>query len=440
MSDHEAGGAPSFALEREHNGTVVTLVVEGARVRVDARDHDLLVLPSAGRRQRPVRDANVPEQTDAWAWQLRDWRRHFVAPGSNERSVNRTLTEFGDEASPQALWGLRRVKLDAPLPSVQHVEVLGALGYRQPPLTADLVDADLRKIVLRASPAELGEALVVFDEAGLEGALLGDEPPVVKLAELLAGMPLDRLRQGHDRRLQFRDLLQGCLLILQSRTNIRTEVIAPPIPLPDAPGVRFLDTVGAILEEGSRMDHCVAARAPRALSGDSFLFHIDHADTRATAELGSDGTLLEVRGPRNRQNAAVTYATAVLHRWGAQLILHRLGAPTTSLWMTPAPPLPDGAEPIATVAALRAVLVALTSPPETGDEHVWLWAARSARGAVAGRAWLVDERAAGIPLMLWELDAKGVRVLSSASVREAARAAPAAGSGDDDDGDWDDRT
>jgi hypothetical protein len=384
-------------------------------------------------------DANVPEQTDAWAYRLRDWRSLYVSTGSVARSVNRTLAQYGEAVAPELLWGLRHVVITAPLPSLRHVEVLGGLGALNDGDVADtpvrLVDARLQEIVLRASSRQLGAALVLVDEA--DAAIFSSPIAAIRLAEVLTSVPLDQLQQAQDRRVRFADLLEEALHSLREVLKIDTETIAPPIPLPSSPGIRFLATVGAIQREGVDMDHCVATRAPRALAGDSYLFHIDHEGARATAEVSRAGAVLEVRGPNNGSNVAVRYARVELRYWGARLALHRMGNASTSLWPTPSPPLPDGYEPVRTLAELSAALAALTTPPEPGDDDVWVWAADRAGEAVAGRRWLVCLRAAGVTLTLSSLDHKGAVTGNAIAVREAARAVVMP---DDDDDDWNGRT
>jgi hypothetical protein len=389
---------------------------------------------------RTLRDCTVPEQTDAWAHRLREWRSFFLAKKSVPRSVNRTLALYGEDVAPELLWGLHRVVITAPLPSVQHVEVLGGLGalgdHVDPMAHARVIDPKLQELVLRASAQQLGEALVLVDEA--DHAMFGSDVAALRLAEVLTSVPLAQLQEVQRRRVSFSDLLEHALHELREVLQIDTETIAPPLPPPSSPGIHFLATVGAILREGVEMNHCVATRAPRALAGDSYLFHIDHDGERATAELSRTGVVLEVRGPHNVRNAAVAWGSEELRFWGAQLALHRLGDPSTSLWTTPAPPLPDGCTPVATLGELQAALLALTTPREVGDDSVWVWAARCAEEAVAGRRWFAALRAAGLTLLLSSLDDRGTVTGNAIAVREAARAAAVVDNDDDDR--WEDRT
>jgi formylglycine-generating enzyme required for sulfatase activity len=372
-----------------------------------------------------VRDANVPEATCAWAHRLRDWRSLLVAPGSVARSVNRTLAEFGDDASPQALWGLRRVPLVAPLPSLQHVEVLGCLGARLPARDTVVIDPTLQQIVLAASPTELGEALVLLDEARAAAAAMRNEPPALALAEVLAGVPLNQLWALLDRRLRFADVMRVCIELLEGvLQDSEVAVIEPPIRLPRARNVSFLATIAAIIREGARMEHCVAIRAPRAFAGESYFFHVVHGGHEATAEVGKNGAVIEVKGPRNTINEAVRYAQTALTAWGARLAVHAGDPPSTSLWRAPAPPVPEGCVAVKTLAELDAALDALTDEAEPGDRAVWPWVKHAAAAARAGRTWLVTERAAAVTLMLWSLDADGNRIDSLEQARAHAAAAP----------------
>jgi len=92
----------------------------------------------------------------------------------------------------------------------------------------------------------------------------------------------------------------------------------PPIPLPAVPGVTFLATVGAIVEEGERMGHCIATRAEDALRGRCFLFHIDHQGQRASVEVSAKGEIAQAQGPHNTDNTAAWWGARQLRGWGAQ--------------------------------------------------------------------------------------------------------------------------
>jgi hypothetical protein len=186
-----------------------------------------------------------------------------------------------------------------------------------------------------------------------------------------------------------------------------------------------LSTARAIVEEGATMGHCVATRAPRALAGLSYLFHIDHAGARATAEVSREGKVLEVRGPCNSENAAVHYATRELERWAARIALPSLGAPETSLWAMPGPPeLPPGYVPIHTLGMLQAAIASFTMHREPGDDAVWSWATMEATLALSGsgpagaRPWFVAAQVDHVTFQVAVIDARGTIVQTATSVRE----------------------
>ena len=99
----------------------------------------------------------------------------------------------------------------------------------------------------------------------------------------------------------------------------------PPIPLPESNEklkVRFLDTVAAIANEGQEMKHCIATYIDKALSGDSYLFHIDHLETGQVASVEVDrfGRVLQSRGPENFINTAAKHGESLLKEWGQKII------------------------------------------------------------------------------------------------------------------------
>jgi PcfJ-like protein len=97
-----------------------------------------------------------------------------------------------------------------------------------------------------------------------------------------------------------------------------TPTAKPPVQLPDIPGVRFLATVGEVVDEGKRMNHCVASYAKKAKEGLTYLFHIDHEGDEATIEVCPQGVVLQAQGPKNVKNKATAYGTRVLSAWAGQ--------------------------------------------------------------------------------------------------------------------------
>jgi hypothetical protein len=98
-----------------------------------------------------------------------------------------------------------------------------------------------------------------------------------------------------------------------------TPTTRPPIPLPQLPGVRFLETVGDVLAEGEKMGHCIARYATRAVSGRCYLFHVECNGQNASVELDPSGRVRQSCGPRNESNQTTAYAARILGRWGKEL-------------------------------------------------------------------------------------------------------------------------
>lgn len=93
----------------------------------------------------------------------------------------------------------------------------------------------------------------------------------------------------------------------------------PPVNLPDLPGVKFLATIDDLAQEAEQMEHCVISYANKAVRGYCYLFHVDYKGEAATVEVAPDGTVVQSKGPRNRDNRAVKWAGRALKKWGAQI-------------------------------------------------------------------------------------------------------------------------
>lgn len=98
----------------------------------------------------------------------------------------------------------------------------------------------------------------------------------------------------------------------------------PPIPLPESNEkckIRFLDAVAAIAYEGEEMKHCISTYISKALSGDSYLFHIDHLETgqAASVEVDRFGRVIQSQGPANFINTAAKQGESLLKEWGQKI-------------------------------------------------------------------------------------------------------------------------
>lgn len=102
--------------------------------------------------------------------------------------------------------------------------------------------------------------------------------------------------------------------------NLDKKTAIPPIPLPKNQNIKFLSSVREILEEGQLMNHCVATYINQALSGQSYLFHIDYKGEKATAEVNRFGNIRQIKGVENKHNNACDYGMIALKEWSNKLI------------------------------------------------------------------------------------------------------------------------
>jgi hypothetical protein len=102
------------------------------------------------------------------------------------------------------------------------------------------------------------------------------------------------------------------------RLGPTTPTARPPVPLPELPGVHFLATVGEVVDEGQRMQHCIASYAEKAVMGWCYLFHVDFEGAEASVAVHPQGGVLQAQGPKNSRNAATVYGERILSAWGRQ--------------------------------------------------------------------------------------------------------------------------
>jgi hypothetical protein len=96
-----------------------------------------------------------------------------------------------------------------------------------------------------------------------------------------------------------------------------TLVALPPIPLPDIPGLRFMNTGEDFINEGVEMSHCVASYLSNATSGYGYFFHYDTPDGKdsCTIQVDPRGMIYQNHGPHNRDGKAVGQSDKLLKPW-----------------------------------------------------------------------------------------------------------------------------
>jgi hypothetical protein len=275
-----------------------------------------------------LRPAGVaPEATDAASEAalldaLRDWRGLFSPTGRAYRTLNRTLMGAASGVPPELLCRLRRIELPRPYTDpLELTTFLLAHGAYDGVERPRVAESHLRAIAranaaqIRAAVARIAHQLELRARsrrpADLERALaiLADYPepyhgPLPGLVE----RALRWHRVAPDLRAEV-----ACLGGLSMPTR------RPPVALPDDPRIVFLPTVGAVVEEGERMRHCVGSYARRAVTGSCYLFHVEYKGASATVQVDRDGRVAQACGPRNARNPATTWGSRRLGNWAMGL-------------------------------------------------------------------------------------------------------------------------
>jgi hypothetical protein len=268
-------------------------------------------------------DATTPAGEAALVDALRDWRGLFSPSGRSYRSLDRTLMRLAPGVAGELLCRLRRLELARPYTDpIELTAILVADAAYERTDRREVAATHLRAVML-ASGAEIAAAVRRVGDA---------------LGECLNPRRVADLRRAFAIVADFPDPHRGRLLGLVERAlrwhrvapDLRTEVAAlggatmptrrPPVPLPDDPRITFLSTVGAVLEEGDRMRHCVGSYARRAATGGCYLFHVDYRGEQATVEVDQGGGVSQSCGPCNQRNAATAWGKRQLGKWGLDLM------------------------------------------------------------------------------------------------------------------------
>lgn len=266
----------------------------------------------------PVGDSFPAEAVVA---NLCNWRGLFSPDGMSYRSLDRTLMNLPPGIPPKLLCQLRCVRLERPIRSrVKLLALLVCLAHR----IQLLAPGHGSPMLQRSTQAEIRRALKHIGDATQRSLREDSEDDLVFALKYLADYPephFGRLGGLADKAIRWhRDApLREAEQTIAALGGPEQATELPPIPLPDDPGITFLDTVGALLHEGRRMSHCIASRARAAVAGECFLFHIEYGGEQASAEVGRNGELRDCVGPWNGYNIAADWAHQKLSAWAAAL-------------------------------------------------------------------------------------------------------------------------
>ncbi|MFO0876840.1 MAG: PcfJ domain-containing protein [Gemmataceae bacterium] len=267
--------------------------------------------------------ATPPEEvsTASQLLALESWHALFSDTSDSYRCLNRTLVELPGRVPHRMVCNLRHFHLERPL--LHRLELLVAVLYAgrrasREPGFPDM--ADHLHVFQNASEQKIRESIHRLSRhlrQPLDDRRSSDVRQFVQfLADYpdshrgnILGLTEQAIRWHRDRQAEQ-------IETMRLRHGDSTPTVMPPVPLPTAVGVRFLDCVGAICAEAQRMQHCVASYIDQAVHGGCYLFHIDHEGEEATVEVGTAGKVRQSQGPRNLPNRAAAWGKRLLNRWG----------------------------------------------------------------------------------------------------------------------------
>ena len=259
---------------------------------------------------------------DAKIEAMSDWMAVFSPTGKSYPALNRTLMNLPGGIPPKALIGLCHCVL--PRTILSRLELLATiLAHRQEEPRNIRVWCFARENQIAEAVRRVGTAtqrnLSTRRWRDVEDtvAYVNDYPDLHNGG--LLGLTEKAIRWHRDCR---REAAEREIAIYGPEKLLAK----PPIPLPSLPGVRFLQSVGDLCQEGEDMEHCIATYTGKALNGVAYLFHVDHEGERASVQIDWHGNVLQARGPRNSDNLAAEWGRKVLQKWGVGLRLRSIAS------------------------------------------------------------------------------------------------------------------
>lgn len=260
--------------------------------------------------------ADRQNSIDAWMSGMQNWRGLFSPTGQDYRSLNRTLMNLPGGIPSSLFCGLQLIEL--PRPILKRLELLAVLLF-----VGDIPGNRLHPnfgVIIHARDAQIKEAMRRVSEYIGQSLSTRKVMHVRRFVEFVRDFPdahngnivglADKSIHWH------RDEQEREVMKQLDHLGGDTETAKPPIALPGLPEVTFLDTVESVCREGVDMNHCIASYAKRAVSGNCYLFHIEHRGEGATVEVDWSGRVAQAHGPHNQSNVAVRWGRRVLNRWG----------------------------------------------------------------------------------------------------------------------------
>jgi hypothetical protein len=252
------------------------------------------------------------DQTRAALESLGNWMSLFSITGGNYTSLNRTLMNLPRGVPGKLLVHLNKIRLCRPI--TDRIELIAAIAgapYRSQRLNEVCLHARRDQIIrsVRLVQEHIRQPISLRRASGIGFAIRFVDDCPERYNGNLVGRTKNAIRwHTQDSELRSKAIAE--------QLGRETATAKPPIALPDMAGVRFLEAVGEVCDEGAGMAHCLASYAERAVSGSCYLFHIEHGDESASVQVSRYGRVVQSHGPRNRPNKAAEWGKRVLNRWG----------------------------------------------------------------------------------------------------------------------------
>jgi hypothetical protein len=253
---------------------------------------------------------------------LRDWRALFSPTGCAYRTLNRTLMTAAPGVSPDLLCTLRRVQLPRPYSDPLELSALLVAHAAYERVERPQVAESHLRAIGRASAEQIRAALARIAERLDQPGRSRRPAEIGRAMAVLADYPEPyhgQLPGLVERALRWHRVAPDLRIEVSELGGLSMPTRLPPVALPEDARIVFLSTVGAVVDEGVRMRHCVGSYARRAVTGGCYLFHVEYRGTSATVEVDRDGRVAQACGPGNARNHATTWGSCKLGQWASSL-------------------------------------------------------------------------------------------------------------------------
>lgn len=294
-------------------------------------EHGMSMAPTASvirRRERLAEAARLRHIVE----QLSSWQDLCSPTGRAYRSLRRTLMNLPGGIPSRLLCALKQVPLERAI--TNRLELLTFLIAANDYANGGIKRESALRILGHAEEKEIQEAITLVSAVMADPISFRRAKDVERFVAYLLDYP--REHRGRLVGLARQAIRWHQETYWKESTKIKNMVDpdlatkVPPIPLPDIDGVQFLSDVEQIYIESEKMDHCIGYYARRAVTGESFLFHVERRGVEASVEVTADGRVRQASGRYDESNEASRWGCRVLTEWGGGLADYRERAVLTS--------------------------------------------------------------------------------------------------------------